>query len=163
MIWLHENIRFSKTHSEYYEQPYPLEETAIVFLDPTKKMHVIFVGYLWNIQGIFLCSIFLEHYFGNIPLNFIGNFLRIFREYIMGMFHEYSTNMYLPGRETFMSWNKCVAWAVPLVSYELLKIDKSVSFYHQKWAYGNSTWNCNSASSSYQITIKFQFAWLTWI
>ena len=45
MIRLHENIRFSKTHSEYQEQPYPLEKTAIVFLDPPKKMHVKFVGY----------------------------------------------------------------------------------------------------------------------
>ena len=35
--------------------------------------------------------------FGNIPRNFIGNFFRIYREYIMGMFYEYSTNIYLPG------------------------------------------------------------------
>ena len=35
--------------------------------------------------------------FGNIPRNFIGKPFRIFREYIMGMFHEYSTNIYFPG------------------------------------------------------------------
>ena len=33
----HENIRFSKTLSEYQEQPYPTEKTTIVFLDPPKK------------------------------------------------------------------------------------------------------------------------------
>ena len=32
--------------------------------------------------------------FGNIPRNFVGNFFRIFWEYIMGMFQEYSTNIY---------------------------------------------------------------------
>ena len=51
---------------------------------------------------IFLYSIFLEHYFNiwehyNIPRNFIGNFFRIYREHSMGMFHEYSMNIYLPG------------------------------------------------------------------
>ena len=97
--WLdfHESIRFSKTHSKYQEQPYPLEKTTIVFLDPPTKLHVTFVGYSWNIQGIFIYSIFPEHYFGNIPRNFMGNFFGIFRECIMGMFHEYSTNIYLPG------------------------------------------------------------------
>ena len=35
--------------------------------------------------------------FGNISRNFIGNFFRMFWEYIMGIFHEYSTNIYLPG------------------------------------------------------------------
>ena len=68
-------------------------------------MHLTFVGYSWNIQGIFLYSIFLEHYFGNIPRNLIGNFFQIFWEYIMGMFQEYSTNTYLPGgwSQTFLS------------------------------------------------------------
>ena len=33
----HENIRFSKTLSEYQEQPYPIEKTTILFLDPPKK------------------------------------------------------------------------------------------------------------------------------
>ena len=35
--------------------------------------------------------------FGNISQNFIENFFQIFREYIMAMFHEYFTNIYLPG------------------------------------------------------------------
>ena len=36
-------------------------------------MQLTFLGYSWNIQGIFPYSIFLEYYFGNIPQNFIGN------------------------------------------------------------------------------------------
>ena len=40
---------------------------------------------------------FVGTLFGNITRNFIGNFFRIFREYIMELFHEYSTNIYLPG------------------------------------------------------------------
>ena len=68
MIRLHENIRFSKTHSEYQKQPYPLEKTILFFfLDPPKRMHVTFVGYSWNIQGTFLYSTFLEHYLGIFP------------------------------------------------------------------------------------------------
>ena len=43
---------------------------------------------VFNIPGIL---------FRNIPQNFIGNFYRIYWEYLMGMFHEYSTNVYLPG------------------------------------------------------------------
>ena len=62
-----ESIRFSKTHSEFQEQPNPLEKTTIVFLDPPKKMHVTFVGYSWNVQRIFLYSIFPEHYLGIFP------------------------------------------------------------------------------------------------
>ena len=27
-------------YSEYQEQPYPLEKTTIVFLDPPEKMHL---------------------------------------------------------------------------------------------------------------------------
>ena len=33
----------------------------------------------------------------NIPWNFIVNFFRIYWEYLKEMFHEYSTNIYLPG------------------------------------------------------------------
>ena len=68
-----------------------------------------------NIQGTFLYSIFWKHYlenilifnilrklFGNVPRNFIGNFLQIFWEYIMEMLHEYSTNIYLPGEKKFI-------------------------------------------------------------
>ena len=60
-------MRFSKTHSEYQEQSYILEKITIAFLDPRKKMHVTFVGYSWKIQGIFLYSIFSEHYLGLFP------------------------------------------------------------------------------------------------
>ena len=45
LLDLHENIRFSKTLSEYQEQPYPPEKTTIVFLVSPKKMRVTFVGY----------------------------------------------------------------------------------------------------------------------
>ena len=89
----HENIRFSKTLSEYHEQPYPTEKTAIVFLDPPKKKRVTFVGYSWNSQVIFLYSIFPEHYFGIFPgfhwelfSNILGisqgNTPRIFQEHL---------------------------------------------------------------------------------
>ena len=88
----HENIRFSKTLIEYQEQPYPLEKTTTVFLDPPKK-HVTFVGYSWNSHGIFLYSIFPAHYFGifsGISLEIFpiilgisqGNVPRIFQERI---------------------------------------------------------------------------------
>ena len=39
--------------------------------------------------------------FQNIPRNLIGNFFRIYWEYLMGMFREYSTNIYLPGGKIF--------------------------------------------------------------
>ena len=35
--------------------------------------------------------------FGNIPQMFKGNFSQVFWEQIMGMFQEYSTNVYMPG------------------------------------------------------------------
>ena len=54
-------------HSKYQEQVFSLEKTTIVFLDPPKKMHVTFVGYSWNIQGILLYSFFPEHYLGMFP------------------------------------------------------------------------------------------------
>ena len=91
----HENIRFAKTLSEYQEQPYPLEKTTIVFLDPPKKACNI-VGYSWNSQEIFLYSIFPGHYFGTFSGISLGIF-QIYWEYLKGMFHEYSTYMYLPG------------------------------------------------------------------
>ena len=97
-----ESIRFSKTHSEFQEQPNPLEKTTIVFLDPPKKnacnIRRIFMERsgnipIFNIPGTL---------FGNIPRNFIGNFFLAFREYIMGMFHEYSTKVYLPSGEFYL-------------------------------------------------------------
>ena len=58
-------------------------------------MHVIFEVFLWNKQRIFLYLIFLENYFGIFPGISIGIFFRIYWEYLTGMFHEYSTNIYL--------------------------------------------------------------------
>ena len=63
LLGFHENIRFSKTLSEYQEQLHPL----LYFLIHLKKMHVTFVGYSWNVRGIFLYSIFPEHYLGIFP------------------------------------------------------------------------------------------------
>ena len=55
-------------------------------------MHVIFVGYYLKIQGIFLYLMFPEHYFGNIPRNFIGksfpNIPRIYHGNVPRIFHE---------------------------------------------------------------------------
>ena len=92
-----ENVRFSKTRREYQKQPYPTEKITIVFLDPPKKacnIRRIFVEQpgnipIFNIPGRLLYS---------IPQNFIGNFFRIYWEYLKRMFYEYSTNIYSPGR-----------------------------------------------------------------
>ena len=73
----HENLRFSKTLSEYQEQPYPTEKTTILFLDPAKKECNIRRTFMeqpgnfpiFNIPGTL---------FRNIPLNFLGNFFRIY-------------------------------------------------------------------------------------
>ena len=92
----HENIRFWKTVIQYQEQPYPIEKATIVFLDPRKKA--------WNIRSIFMeqsgnVPIFNipGTLFRNIPRNFIGNFLRIYWEYLKETFEECSTNICLPG------------------------------------------------------------------
>ena len=97
LLDFHENIRFSKTLSKYQEQPYPLEKTIHVFLDSPKKNAC-------NIRRIFMeqpenIPIFNipKTLFRNIPRNFIGNFFAIYWEYLMGMFHKYSTNIFLPG------------------------------------------------------------------
>ena len=37
LLDFHENIKFSKALSEDQEQPYPIEKTTIVFLDPPKN------------------------------------------------------------------------------------------------------------------------------
>ena len=37
LLDFHENIKFSKSLSEYEEQPYLLKKTTFVFLDPPKK------------------------------------------------------------------------------------------------------------------------------
>ena len=67
LLDFHQNVRSSKTLGENKKQPYPLEKTTILFLDPPKKMRVTFVGYSWNNQGIFLYLIFVENYFGIFP------------------------------------------------------------------------------------------------
>ena len=69
----HENVRFSKTLSDYQEQPYPIKKTTIVFLDPPKiacNIRRIFMEQpgnipIFNIPGTL---------FWNIQRNFIGNF-----------------------------------------------------------------------------------------
>ena len=85
----YENIRFSKTPSECQKQLYPTEKSTIVFLDPPKKKSVTSVGHSWNNQGIFLYSIFPEHYFGIFP----GISLGIFSEYTESISRECSTNI----------------------------------------------------------------------
>ena len=87
----HENIRFSKTLTEYQEQyntQYPIQKTTTVFLDPWKK-RVTFVRYSWNSQGILLYSIFPEHYFGIFP----GISWGIFSKYTGNISREWSTNI----------------------------------------------------------------------
>ena len=67
--------------------------STIVFLDPPKKFHVTFVICSWNTGRIFLYSAFLEHYFGNIPRNFIGRFFPnipgIYHGNVPRMFHDH--------------------------------------------------------------------------
>ena len=89
LLDFHENIRFSKTLSEYQEQPNPQEKTTFVFLDPSKKLRVTFVGYSWDNKGIFLHSIFPEHYFEIFPRISLG----IFSEYFGNVSWERSTNI----------------------------------------------------------------------
>ena len=89
LLDFHKKIRFSKTLSEYQEQPYPLEKTTVLFLDPPKKMQVSFVGYSWNNQGIFLNSIYPEHYFEILH----GISLGIFSEYTGNISWECFTNI----------------------------------------------------------------------
>ena len=58
-------------------------------LEQALKMHVTFVGYSRNKLGIFLYSIFLEHYLGISPVIL----QRPFSEYSGNMSWEYSTNI----------------------------------------------------------------------
>ena len=57
--WLefHENIKFSKTHSEYQEQPYLQEKATIVFFDLPKKC---------------ICRTFMEHSENISVFNIVG-------------------------------------------------------------------------------------------
>ena len=92
----HENIRFSKALSEYEDQPYPLEKTATAFLDPPKKVCNIRRIFMEQSGNIPIFNI-LGTLFWNIPWNFTGNSSQIIWECFKRIFHEYPTNMYLPG------------------------------------------------------------------
>ena len=74
-----------------------LEKTTVVFLDSHKKnasnIHRIFTEQSGNITMFSIPGTF----FWNIPRNFIGNIFRIHWKYLMGMFHEYSTDIHLLG------------------------------------------------------------------
>ena len=56
-------------------------------------MHITFVGYSWNIQGIFLYSIFLEHLFWEYSPEFhrdiFLNISGIYHGNAPGIFHEH--------------------------------------------------------------------------
>ena len=80
LLDFYENIRFSKTLSEYPEQSYPLEKTAIVFLDPHKKCK----KHSQDIHGTFP-----KHFFGIFP----GIPLGIFSEYTGNISWKCSTNI----------------------------------------------------------------------
>ena len=67
-----------------------LEKTTVVFLDSHKKnASKIFIGYSRNNQGILLCSVFPEHFFGIFPAILLG----IFSEYTGNISWECSTNI----------------------------------------------------------------------
>ena len=75
---------------------YPIKKITIVFLDQPKKacnIRRIFMEQPGNIPIFSIPGTLLR----NIPRNFIGNFFRIYWEYLKGMFHEYFTNIYFPG------------------------------------------------------------------
>ena len=96
LLDFHKNIRFSKTLNEYQEQPYPIEKTTFEFLDPPKwngcNTRSKFMEQLGNIHIFHIPGTL----FRNIPRNIIESFLRIYWEYLKGMFNEYFTNEYLP-------------------------------------------------------------------
>ena len=55
-------------------------------------MQETFLGYSWNNQGIFLYSIFPEHFLGifpGIPLEYFTNILGISHGYVPQIFHEH--------------------------------------------------------------------------
>ena len=90
-------------------------------------MHVTSVRYSWNIQGIFLHSIFPEHYLGIFP----GNFFWIFWEYIMGILHKYSTNIYLAGGVVWqIFWSSIRAAFLPYVYQQQVRYVLSYYVYH---------------------------------
>ena len=87
----HENIRLSKTLSEYQEQPYPLEKTTIVFLDPPKKPSNICRIFMEQ-PGNFLYSVFPGHYLGifyGISLGIFPNILGISHGNVLPIFDKH--------------------------------------------------------------------------
>ena len=83
---------------------FDVEKTPVSARDPPKKMRVTLVGYAWNNQGVFLHLTLLEHYLGIFPRISLGtlsesNILGISHGNVplMGMFHEYFTDIHLPG------------------------------------------------------------------
>ena len=97
LLDFHENISFSNTLNEYQEQSHPIEKTTVVFHDPPKK-EACNIGRIFMEQSrnITIFNI-LGTFFRNISQIFTGDFFRIYWEYLKGMFHEYSSNIYLPG------------------------------------------------------------------
>ena len=98
LLDFHENIRFSKTLSEYQEQPHPLLYLLIYLkkcMQHSQDIHGTFREYSYiqctrNIpQGIFVYSIFPEHSSGNIPQNSQGTFSK----YSGNISWECSTNI----------------------------------------------------------------------
>ena len=85
----HEYVRFSKTDGEYQEQFYPLEKSAIVFLDQPKKnpcnIRRIFMEHLGNIIWEYSPEFHGEP-FSNIPGIYHGNVSRISYEHIFAQY-----------------------------------------------------------------------------
>ena len=82
-------------------QPYPPEKTTIKKAFNIRRIFMERLGNIpiFNIPGTL---------FGNTPRNVNGNFFRTFREYIiMAMFHEYSTNIYLPVGIRLLQSSRC--------------------------------------------------------
>ena len=88
LLDFHENIVFSKTFSVDQEQPYSLEKTTIVFLDPPKNACNIRRKFMeqsgnipiFNIPGIFpgISLRNLSEYTGNISRECTTNILRTY-------------------------------------------------------------------------------------
>ena len=87
LLDFHDNFRFSKTLSKYQEKPYPLLY-FLIHLKSACNIRRILMDQSRNILIFNIPRIL----FANIPWNLIGNLFRILWEYIIGMFHEYSTN-----------------------------------------------------------------------
>ena len=84
LLDFHENIQFSKTLSEYQEQPYRLLDFLIHL-----KNACIICGIFMEQSGNIAIFDDPETLFGNITRNFIGNFL----EYSGNIPWECSTNI----------------------------------------------------------------------